>query len=101
MNAETLKAKLAAIPERHCARFTGNYDLARQWARGISTVELETQLEEAERDLKPITVARIGKRVVKLDPVPPDKVNWARALRDELASRSDRQSIRSKGPGYT
>jgi hypothetical protein len=93
MNAETLKAKLAAITERHRARFTGDYDLARQWARGISTMQLERELAEAERDLKPIAVARIGNRVVKLEPILPDKVNWARALRDELGNRSDRQSI--------
>jgi len=93
MNAETLKAKLAAIGQRDRARFTGDYDLARQWARGISTMELERELAEAERDLKPIALARIGNRVVKLESVPPYKVNWARSLRDELASRSDRQSI--------
>jgi hypothetical protein len=94
MNAETLKAKLAAIRQRDRARFTGDYDLARQWVKGISTMELERELVEAERDLEPVEVAHIGNRVVKLGPVPPDKVNWARALRDELASRSDRQSIR-------
>jgi hypothetical protein len=91
MNAETLKAKLAAIGQRDRARFTGDYDLARQWARGISTMELERELAEAERDLKPIALARIGNRVVKLEPVPPYKVNWARALRDELAIRFDRE----------
>jgi hypothetical protein len=93
MDDETLKAKLAAIRQRHRARSTGDYDLARQWARSISTAELEKELSAAERDLKPIAVARIGNRVVKLEPVPPYAVNWARALRDELATRFDRENF--------
>ena len=93
MDDETLKAKIAAARQRQRARTTGDYHLARQWARSITTVELEREVAEAENDLKPITVARIGNRVVKQEPVPPGKVNWARALRDELASRSDRENI--------
>jgi hypothetical protein len=93
MDSENLKAKLDAIRQRDRARATGDYDLARKWAKYISTVELEREVAEAENDLKPITVARIGNRVVKQEPVPPGKVNWARALRDELASRSDRENI--------
>ena len=56
-------------------------------------MELERELAEAERDLKPIALARIGNRVVKLEPVPPYKVNWARALLDELVSRFDRENF--------
>jgi hypothetical protein len=93
MDDETLKAKLDEIKQRERARATGDYDLARQWARSISTVELEKELSEAERDLQPVAVARIGRRAVKLEPVPPYNVNWARALRDELASRFDRENI--------
>jgi hypothetical protein len=93
MNDETLKAKLDAIRQRDRARASGDYDVARQWARGISTMELKRELAEAERDLNPTAVARIGNRVVKLEPIPPDKVNWARALRDELASRFDRENF--------
>jgi hypothetical protein len=53
---------------------------------------IQKELAEAERDLQPLALARIGRRVVKLEPVPPYKVNWARALR-ELASRFDRENI--------
>ena len=92
MNAETLKAKLAAIRQRDRASVTGDYDLARQWATGISTMELERELAEAECDANPVPIARIGGRVVMFQPVPPYKLTWLRALCDEMASRSDRQS---------
>ena len=93
MDDRTLKAMFDAADQRHRARTTGDYDLARQWARSISTAELEKELSEAEHDLKPVVVARIGGRVVKVEPVPPYKVNWARALLDELVSRFDRENF--------
>jgi hypothetical protein len=93
MDSENLKAKLDAIRQRDRSRATGDYDLARRWAKSISTVELERELAEAEDDLKPVALARIGKRVVKVEPVPPYKVNWAHALRDELAIRFDRETF--------
>jgi|SRR6516162_1289911 hypothetical protein len=93
MDDETLKAKIAAARQRQRARTTGDYHLARQWARSITTVELEKELVEAERDLKPVALALIGTLVVRSQPVPPYQETWARALRDELASRSDRENI--------
>jgi hypothetical protein len=93
MDDRTLKEKLAAIRQRDRARATGDYDVAGKWARFISIAELEKELAEGERVSKPVAVAHIGTRVVKLKPVAPYAVNWARALRDELASRFDRENF--------
>jgi hypothetical protein len=93
MDDKTLKAMVDAADQRHRARTTGDCDLAQQWARSISTAELQKELDEAERYLQPVAVARIGGRVVKLEPVPPCKVNWACALRHELVSRFDGENF--------
>jgi hypothetical protein len=96
MTDKDLKGKIASAQQRHIARASANYDLARVSARSLSTAELQKETAEAGRELTPVPVAWIAGRVIKTLPPAQYKINWARALKDELIGRLSLESRRDQ-----